>query len=230
MAGCRVYRDACAWVGRHAAHGIAVPLGLIRRILIGPPVVLLTSIALISGFLLLIAAPIAHWLAVPAIELTTICLRANTRMVEWADGLPGGHLYVGDVPDWWIAGFYGGLFATILLPSVRVRWRIMAVAAIAWLGIGFLPGLLRPHDDALRTTFLAVGHGGCTVFETPDGRTLLFDAGTIGGPEVTSALSLRSCGIAGFGRSTIFSSLTRTWITSMVCRHCLNDSESAEFC
>jgi competence protein ComEC len=154
-------------------------------ILIGPPVVLLTSIALISGFLLLLMAPIAHWLAAPVAGLTTVCLRANTRLVEWADRLPGGHLYVGDVPNWWLAGFYGGLFATILVPSVRVRWRTMAVAAVGWLGIGFLPGLLRPHDDALRMTFLAVGHGGCTVFETPDGRTVLFDAGTIGGPEVT---------------------------------------------
>jgi competence protein ComEC len=154
-------------------------------ILIGPPVVMLTSIALISGFLLLVTVPIAHWLATPVAGLTTLCLRANTRLVEWADRLPGGHLYVGDVPDWWLAGFYGGLFATILVPSVRVRWRLMAVGAVAWLGIGFLPGLLRPHDDALRMTFLSVGHGGCTVFETPDGRTVLFDAGTIGGPEVT---------------------------------------------
>src|SRR5262245_34808260 len=34
-------------------------------------------------------------------------------------------------------------------------------------------------------TFVAVGHGGCTVIETPDGRTILYDAGSITGPEVT---------------------------------------------
>ena len=39
--------------------------------------------------------------------------------------------------------------------------------------------------DELRCTFLAVGHGGCTVLETPDGRTLLYDAGALGGPDVT---------------------------------------------
>ena len=32
---------------------------------------------------------------------------------------------------------------------------------------------------------LPVGHGGCTVLETPDGRTLLYDAGALAGPEVT---------------------------------------------
>jgi competence protein ComEC len=34
-------------------------------------------------------------------------------------------------------------------------------------------------------TFVAVDHGGCTVIETPDGRVLLYDAGTISGPDVT---------------------------------------------
>ena len=29
------------------------------------------------------------------------------------------------------------------------------------------------------------GHGGCTVLELPDGRTLLYDAGALGGPDVT---------------------------------------------
>src|SRR5262249_56481645 len=42
----------------------------------------------------------------------------------------------------------------------------------------------RPSDE-LRVTFLAVGHGGCTVLETPDGRVLVYDAGAMGGSEVT---------------------------------------------
>jgi competence protein ComEC len=153
-------------------------------ILIGPPVVLLTSIALISGFLLLLIAAIVPSLAMPFAWLTQVSLSANTRLVTWADRLPTGHVYVGDVPDWWLLGFYAGLFATMLMPMVRHRWKTMALAAIVWLAVGLLPGLVRPRDDALRVTFLAVGHGGCTVFETPDGRTILFDAGTIGGPEI----------------------------------------------
>jgi competence protein ComEC len=32
---------------------------------------------------------------------------------------------------------------------------------------------------------LALGHGGCTVLETADGRVILYDAGAINGPEVT---------------------------------------------
>ena len=36
-----------------------------------------------------------------------------------------------------------------------------------------------------RCTFLAVGHGGCTVLETDDGRVLVYDAGAVGGPDLT---------------------------------------------
>jgi competence protein ComEC len=37
----------------------------------------------------------------------------------------------------------------------------------------------------LRCTFLAVGHGGCVVIEPPDGSVLLYDTGSLSGPEVT---------------------------------------------
>jgi len=40
---------------------------------------------------------------------------------------------------------------------------------------------VKPAPDELRVTFVAVGHGGCTVLETPDGRVLLYDAGAMGG-------------------------------------------------
>jgi competence protein ComEC len=32
-------------------------------------------------------------------------------------------------------------------------------------------------------TFLSVGHGGCTVLELPDGRVIVYDAGTMIGPD-----------------------------------------------
>src|SRR5207302_1504600 len=38
--------------------------------------------------------------------------------------------------------------------------------------------------DEMRVAFLSVGHGGCVVIETPDGRVLLYDTGTASGPDV----------------------------------------------
>ncbi len=68
---------------------------------------------------------------------------------------------------------------------MRRRWRSGAAAGLGWLCIGLLCGAARFPADELRCTFLAVGHGGCTVIETPDGRTLLYDAGALSGPDVT---------------------------------------------
>jgi competence protein ComEC len=60
-------------------------------------------------------------------------------------------------------------------------------------------GLLRSQPaDELRCTFLAVGRGGCTVLELPDGRTILYDTGAMAGPELTQrqvAPYLWHCGI-----------------------------------
>jgi competence protein ComEC len=61
----------------------------------------------------------------------------------------------------------------------------LAVAGVGWLIFGLLLISWRLAPDGLRVTFLSVGHGGCTVLEAPDGRVLIYDAGALGGPDVT---------------------------------------------
>jgi competence protein ComEC len=163
-----------------ARYHLVSPIALI----IGPPTVLLTSIALVAGFLLLLCA-VACPLLVPVCALVTrLSLAACSALVGFADRLPV-HLYVGDIPEWWLWGFYGGLFGVLWLGTLRLRWRWVMPAGAAWLCVGLIGGAARPVSDEFRCTFLAVGHGGCTVLEMPDGRTLLYDAGALAGPEVT---------------------------------------------
>jgi competence protein ComEC len=70
----------------------------------------------------------------------------------------------------------------VLLPS---PWSKRCLAALAiWVFVGLIASYRPRTSDELRVTFLAVGHGGCVVIETPDGRVLLYDAGTTSGPEV----------------------------------------------
>ncbi len=165
-----------------ARYHLVSPVG----ILLGPPLTWLTSIALISGFLLLLAAPIGAPLTTPFAWVTDRCLAACDSLVTAADGLPGGHWYVGDVPEWWLWPFYLGLLAFLVLPALRSHWPWVALAGSTWVCIGLIAGSAPAASDEFRCTFLAVGHGGCTVMETPDGRTLLYDAGALGGPEVTA--------------------------------------------
>lgn len=164
-----------------ARYHLVSPVGL----LIGPPVVLLTSVALVAGFLLLFVAAVIPWLAPPCAWMTQTSLTMCTWVVDVADRVPRGHAYVGNVPTWWLLGFYVGLLAALWLPKLRRDWRRLVLVGLGWLVVGLLAGVVRPGNGELRVTFLAVGHGGCTVIETPDGRTLLYDAGALSGPDVT---------------------------------------------
>jgi competence protein ComEC len=164
-----------------ARYHLVAPVG----VPIGPPVVLLTSIALVSGFLLLLSAVVSMALAQPFAWLTNACLTGCESLVNLGERMPGGYWYVTGPSDLWLWVFYVGLLAFLMLEPLRQRWRWVATAGIAWLGIGLIFGGYRPAGYELRCTFLAVGHGGCTVLETTDGHVLLYDAGAMGGPDVT---------------------------------------------
>lgn len=172
-------------------HNLVSPVG----ILIGPPVVVLTSIALVAGFLLLLTAPLGP-VAIPFALLTEWSLAACEALACVADGWPGGSVYAPGLPVWFLIGFYLLLAGVVLLD--RVWANRFAVGLMAWVLVGVVLPLSSPPNDELRMTFLAVGKGGCTVIETPDGRCLVYDAGAASGPAAVRrvvAPYLWSCGI-----------------------------------
>jgi competence protein ComEC len=164
-----------------ARYHTVSPVGL----LIGPPLVLLTSIALLSGFMLLMLAVICPPLVSVCGWVTHCSLAACELLVDGGERIPGGCWYVSDVADWWLWVFYLLLLAFLMVPPLRRRWRWGAAVGLAWLCVGLVSGPARQTPAELRITFLAVGHGGCTVLEAPDGRVLIYDAGSLGGPDVT---------------------------------------------
>jgi competence protein ComEC len=116
---------------------------------------------------------------------TSWCLAGCEGLVDLCDGWQIAHCYLANIPAWWLWLLYLGLLAVLTLESLQRRWRWAVTAGSGWLCVGLLSGWTGQPPDELRCTFLAVGHGGCTVLETPDGRTLLYDAGALGGPDVT---------------------------------------------
>ncbi|HTU18232.1 MAG TPA: DNA internalization-related competence protein ComEC/Rec2 [Gemmataceae bacterium] len=157
------------------------PAGL----LLGPPLVALTTVALFAGFLLLSAGTLFLPLTGPLAVVVQGSLAACELLVDVADRFSYSHIYIGAIGDWWLWLFYLGLLAVLTQEPLRRRWRWAGVAGLGWLCVGLAAGAARMPSDELRCTFLAVGHGGCTVIETPDGRTLLYDTGSLAGPEVT---------------------------------------------
>jgi competence protein ComEC len=170
----------------------AAPLVATRNNTVAPiavalmaPLVILAAAALLIGLLLLLLAAVC-WPPVVVLGWAMHwCLAGSDWLVDLADRVPGGHWYGGPVPDWWLWLFYVALLSAIMLASLRCYRRWFALAGLTWLCVGLLGGAAPRASDELRCTFLAVGHGGCTVIETPDGRTLLYDAGAMTGPDVT---------------------------------------------
>jgi competence protein ComEC len=160
-----------------AWQNIVSPIGL----LLGPPLILLTSIALIAGFLLLIVSPLGAWLAWPFAKVTSLSLSGCELLVRGAEHVPGAWLYAPAPATGWLVGFYLLVVALVLLPK---PWpRRCLVLLVVWVFAGLVFSSRPRTSDEARFTFLAVGHGGCVVIETPDGRVLLYDAGTTTGPD-----------------------------------------------
>jgi competence protein ComEC len=149
------------------------------------PLIVLAAVAQVTGFLLLLAAAPCWPLALALGRVTGWCLTVSDWLVDLADRVPGGHWYIGQAPEWWLWVFYVALLSVVLLVSLRRHWRWFGLAGLAWLCVGLVGGAAPRSSDELHCTFLAVGHGGCIIVETPDGRTLLYDAGAMTGPEVT---------------------------------------------
>lgn len=189
----RLFRKAARAIG--VSYLIAVALFVVNApllseqnvlspvaLLIGPPLVLLTSVALVCGFLLLLLA---------GVPLLTDVLGAVTRWslaaAEWcvhrADELPLGSAYIPSLPGWWFVVFCFLIVVIVLRGWRASRWFLLGV--VAWVAVAaVLPTTTDRPTDELRTTFLSVGHGGCVVLETPDGRCFLYDCGTTAGPDV----------------------------------------------
>jgi competence protein ComEC len=154
-------------------------------LLLGPPLVVMTTVALFAGFLLLSAGLLCPPLTTLLVPIVHGSLSACEFLVDAADRLPYSHVYVGAIPVWWLWCFYIGLLAVLTQEPLRRRWRWAGLAGLGWLCAGLAACAARMPGDELRCTFLAVGHGGCTVLETSDGRILLYDAGSLAGPDVT---------------------------------------------
>ncbi len=158
-------------------QNLVSPLGII----LGPPLVLLTSIALLSGFMLLLVSPFSEWLAWVPARITEWSLKGCESLTHAAEQIPGGWVYGPAPSPFWLIGFYVIVAGMVLLPS---PWpKRCLVALVVWVLLGLVVSY-RPHtSDETRFTFLAVGHGGCVVIETSDGRVILYDAGTTSGPD-----------------------------------------------
>ncbi|MCE9561084.1 MAG: ComEC/Rec2 family competence protein [Planctomycetes bacterium] len=160
-----------------AWQNLVSPVG----ILLGPPLVLLTSVALVAGFILLLVSPLGVWIVWPFAKLVEWSLAGCELLVHAVEQIPGAWIYAPAPSAWWLIAFYLGVAGAVLLPAPWSRRCLLSLVALVFAGLA-ISGQPRTSDEC-RFTFLSIGHGCCVLIETPDGRVLLYDAGTTTGPD-----------------------------------------------
>lgn len=128
-------------------------------------------------------------LAVPTGSLTALMLRVISWTIHLFSGLSASNLRTPDPPFWSYFAFAAVWIAAFWLIRKSRRWK---KAALAGLLIGSLlvlwPAQPTIHKGVLEVTAIDVGQGDSLLIVTPDGKTLLVDAGgPIGGPRNSDA-------------------------------------------
>ncbi|MEW6358214.1 MAG: DNA internalization-related competence protein ComEC/Rec2 [Planctomycetota bacterium] len=153
---------------------IFAPIAIFVNLLVFPFLWIIISLGALEILAGMIYLPLA-WPLAQCVNGTTYLF---AKMVLLAEKIRFGYAYLPGPSDIWLIGCYGILLIAAcrsLLPVKRVYvWAMMA-------GLFILPSALRAVStppDELRVTCLDVGRGAAFVVEFPNGRNLLYDAGT----------------------------------------------------
>ena len=121
--------------------------------------------------------------------ICTICLQGLESTIHFFQGLSFSHYWTaGPTANATLVFYLGFLLMFLCLPNSKLKgW--LPLGALLWLVWAWMvPVTLASYtqradsDGDLVCTFIDVGHGTSVLIQTPDGRSLLYDAGTFGSP------------------------------------------------
>jgi competence protein ComEC len=163
----------------------ATTIGLSSNLIVVP----LTQLMMPAAAAALALGCISPWLAKVPVFLTTLALNGITGTVHGLGSLRFGTLHLADLrvplPS---AVMIALAAATLVLAMWSARRRPLIATAglaailIASFVLAFIPAAPRTRPGVLEVTSIDVGEGDSTLLVTPQGRTLLIDAGGPIGP------------------------------------------------
>lgn len=189
---------------------VAPPAAIVLNLLLCIPV----TVALFSGFGVLLTGELFPPLAMLCGGLCDVSLWALEEITYQAQDIIPLHFWTPGPARWWVLCVYAALAAWAALPRWRPSPRWSAAIATVGMALGMAPpdhgfpavtnpvgdvsvqqasltasALNPPRGEQLHCTFMAVGHGVCALIEFPNGRTLLYDTGSLS-PPTTSARAI----------------------------------------
>ncbi len=123
-------------------------------------------------------------LALPSEAVTALLLHAISWLIHLFGNLAASSLRTPNPPTWSLICFAVAWITALWLVRLSRRWKMAGLAAIF---VGSLlvlwPVAISRHRGAMEVTAIDVGQGDSLLVVTPDGHTLLVDAGgPVGGP------------------------------------------------
>ena len=170
--------------------GLALPMAYYfhRATTIGLPsnviVVPLTQLMMPAAVAALGLGYVSPWLSKVPVLLTTFALDGISGTVRGLDALRLADLRVA-MPSVLVIALAAAALVLAMFAAHRCRFLTSAgLAAIlfAFFFLAFIPAPPRTHSGVLEVTSIDVGEGDSTLLVTPQGRTLLIDAGGPIGP------------------------------------------------
>ena len=131
----------------------------------------------VAGMVLVGVGWIHPWIYAPLAVVTDALGRAVTAVITALAQVPGGYSYAGAVSLGWLVVAYLLLAAVVWHKRLGVSGRRLAIIGLAVGAVFVWTGGHRAPAHA-RATFLAVGSGNTTLLELPNGRNVLYDAGS----------------------------------------------------
>jgi competence protein ComEC len=161
---------------------IVTPIAVITNIILSPLIFLIMLVGFIS---LPFTSLGVYSYIVPIVSFLTEVLM---RIVSWFSHFPLAYFYMPDIPPAFVWIFYSLFFLWLISYRFKfINWKYFIMVITIFI-LAFIIWALNIQTDNKREglvlTMLDVRKGASFVLETPDGKTIIYDAGTTGSRDI----------------------------------------------
>ncbi len=119
--------------------------------------------------------------------MTEMCFDVFLWILDYMSSREWGAFYLPSPPKWALLVFYCPLFFWTVFPHLRPSRRNLRLFVGTWtlllVAVAGVSQHIERRHDSLAVDVLSIGHGGATFGKFSDGRTFLYDCGSMDNPE-----------------------------------------------